>query len=212
MLTKGGSKVDGIFADLAELQSSKIPNGRRVELLSGDRYLTTSVNTGGILLASGNYANLVTDSQVEDNTQAILELQQQVQELLENGGSVIKLAPDLNYLQEQSVGTIQKDITGINATGGLTTVLELNGKHLVSALRFTGLTGTDTITVVLEVDGEDIFNSTWVNGSSNLSVFSGTSSGLHMDKNFLVESNMKLKLQTSSDTNVSLTYVARPIK
>lgn len=66
--------------DLAKLATAKVENGRRIELETGERYITSATDGGsGVLLASGNYANpisdpkLVTDIQV--NTAAIATLQ-----------------------------------------------------------------------------------------------------------------------------------------
>ena len=48
--------------NLATLAASEIKNNKRVELDDGSRYLTSDVDGGnGVLLASGNYANPVTD-------------------------------------------------------------------------------------------------------------------------------------------------------
>lgn len=61
MLTRSGSGIDGIFSDESKLQQAYIKSGYRVELSSGERYLVEDSPSGGLLLASGNYANPVTD-------------------------------------------------------------------------------------------------------------------------------------------------------
>ena len=53
-LTKGQFLL---YETVAKLQAALIKNDKRVELTTGERYLTAAVNSGGLLLASGNYAN-----------------------------------------------------------------------------------------------------------------------------------------------------------
>ena len=60
-LTKGQFLL---YQTVAKLQAALIKNDKRVELTTGERYLTAAVNSGGLLLASGNYANPISELEI----------------------------------------------------------------------------------------------------------------------------------------------------
>lgn len=97
MLTKGGGKADGVFANSTKLAAASIPNGRRVEILSGQRYVTAATDAGGgVQLASGNYANPVaSDPQVAQNTSDIAQNASDIDDL-ETGQDQLRGLDDNN--------------------------------------------------------------------------------------------------------------------
>jgi hypothetical protein len=58
-LTKGQFLL---YETAAKMQAALIKNDKRIELTTGERYLSAAVNSGGLLLASGNYANPISGS------------------------------------------------------------------------------------------------------------------------------------------------------
>jgi hypothetical protein len=62
-LTKGQFLL---YETVAKLQAALIKNDKRIELTTGERYLTAAVNAGGLLLASGNYANPIGGAKESD--------------------------------------------------------------------------------------------------------------------------------------------------
>jgi hypothetical protein len=93
MTQRGTGNTGGIIKDVTTLATIKSPNGRRLELLSGQRFLTSAVDGGsGVLLASANFANPLTNAVKSFDTLA---------DALADTGIVIK---DAANLAEHSTG------------------------------------------------------------------------------------------------------------
>lgn len=77
-LTRGGNKADGVFKDEAELASASVPLNRRVEVLSGRRYVIqeSADAIDSVQLDNSYWANPVIDPKVEENSGSIDALEQ----------------------------------------------------------------------------------------------------------------------------------------
>jgi len=130
------------------------------------------------------------------------------------GGGLPQLAPDLTYpLDKASPTNVHTNITGIDATGGLTTALSLTGKFVISRLHITGTT-TENITIKLTIDGIVIWNTTVAIFTSGISLLGGAGSSAaspNIDFPVQIDSSLLLEVQTITDTDITLGYLARPI-
>ncbi|MCK5609385.1 hypothetical protein KAR91_46360 [Candidatus Pacearchaeota archaeon] len=123
------------------------------------------------------------------------------------GGSAVLLAPDLTYPSDLTSPTDPViTVSGIDAQGSLTTVLNLTGKFSIPLLGFTVLTA-ETITVKLTVDSVVIWNDTFTSGTALnlLGDLADYREPIQCNSTFLLE------LQTATDTSVDLNYMARAI-
>ena len=124
-----------------------------------------------------------------------------------DGGGLPQLAPDLTFPASVTGGRSTRFISGINAFNALTTAVSFSGKHLVSYLVFTGLTA-ETVTIKLTIDGVVIWNSTFTSPTTLQLLGDGNPS---YTEPFESKESFLLEIQTTSDTNVNLEYLARPI-
>lgn len=120
-----------------------------------------------------------------------------------------RLAPDLSFPSGVG-GSGAYRITGIDGTGGLTTALSLTGGAFsVSLLEFTALT-SENVTIKLTIDGVVIWNDTFVSGTS-LPLLGVSEGAVGVAGEIQCESYFLLEIQTTTDTSVTLDYLARPI-
>ena len=126
-----------------------------------------------------------------------------------DGGGGFILAPDLTFPSDLLVSNGYKQITGIDATSGLTTALSLTGKFAISHAFFFSFTA-ETVTLKLTIDGKVIMNDTYTSGTSQLVIGNESTS----DRDHIIstcEDTFLLEIQTATDTSIILNYVARPI-
>ena len=138
---------------------------------------------------------------------------------LVGGGGVPQLAPDLTYPSSKaSSGNNYESITGIDASSGLTTVLNLTGKHVVSLLWFRNMT-TENNRVRLTVDGTVIWDDTYTMAAGGATpgelllgtIVSTTSPIAAVPEVISCNTSLVLELETATDTNVTLLHMSRPI-
>ncbi len=127
-------------------------------------------------------------------------------------GGLPQLAPDLTYPGDRRNLNITtyKEITGINASLGLTTALSLSGKFAISLLRFGG-TSAELMTIKLTVDGVVIWNDSYTGTSSSQYLLGNVAGGAGTSETIQCNTSFLLELQTATDTSVNLQYMARPI-
>lgn len=126
------------------------------------------------------------------------------------GGGLPELAPDLTFPSSLSAGVAYKETTGIDATSGLTTLLSLTGKHMISLLEIRSLI-SESITVKLTVDSVVIWNDTFALSSTVLFLLGSNSSTSTSADFFSCNSSFLLELQTTTDTDVTFRGLSRPI-
>ena len=125
------------------------------------------------------------------------------------GGGLPQLAPDLTYPSDKaSSTTTYRIITSIDATAGLTTALALSGKWSVSNLYFSNMT-TETVTIKLTVDDVVVWNDTFTSGTSERLL--GATSVIPIPEAYGCKSSFLLEIQTATDNNIQLQYLARPL-
>lgn len=132
-------------------------------------------------------------------------------EIIVQGSGAIQLAPDLNYISDKNSGTTNYiEVTGIDGSSGFAPALSLTGKYSVYLLAFTDLVN-ENVTVRLTVDGVVIFNSSATAAGNDMVIFGSAGGSNSQGDNFQCESSLLLEIQTTTDTNCSLRYLARPI-
>ena len=128
-----------------------------------------------------------------------------------------RLVADLTYPSTHQASGNFINITGIDASAGLTTVLSLTGKYVISFLRFTGMI-SESNRVKLTIDDVVIWDDTYVMaaggttpGETLLGMLNNNTSVDGISESFECNRSFLLELDTLTDTNVSLQYLARPI-
>jgi hypothetical protein len=123
-----------------------------------------------------------------------------------SGGSLKKLAPDLNYPNERAnAGATIKTINLSPTPGVPETALNLSGKWAVSNLNFRDLI-SEAVTIKLTIDGVVIWNAAAIPATVQLLLGSNTHPEVYG-----CNSSLLLEITTTTDTSCSLDYVARPI-
>jgi len=132
------------------------------------------------------------------------------------GGAGFKLAPDLNYISNNiSSNQPFQRVTNIDGSSGFVTALSLAGKFAVPMLRF-GDTLAESMSVRLTIDGTIIINDTFTATTNGITVVGGDT-GAFGSVDFyegitpVCNSSLLLEIQTTTDTDVTLQYIARPI-
>jgi len=127
------------------------------------------------------------------------------------GGGLPKLAPDLTYPSDKLVGGASyKRITGIDGSSALVTALSLSGKFYINFIRFSGLIA-ESMTFKLTIDGVIVWNNSFTVTATE--VFLGTlpNSTLSISETIQCDTSFLLEIQTTTDTDVTLDFLARPI-
>jgi hypothetical protein len=131
------------------------------------------------------------------------------------GGGLIKLSPQLDRFDNQSNNGrfLYTEITGIDCTGALTTVIQLDGKWaLISGVLLS--TASESIVIKLTVDGVVIWNSTFVASTNGVAILAaaGNSTSFEIsDLNIICETQLLLEVETITASSVRFIYNARPI-
>ena len=134
---------------------------------------------------------------------------------LGGSGGLPKLAPDLNFFTSTIANNGNQQRLTLDPSGGLTTALSITGKFAIVALGFTNLTA-ETITVEMTIDGVVIHNETFTSETSLsiLNAFGGAVAPASIPVRtgpIVCDSSFLLRIQTATDTNVTLNYMVKPI-
>lgn len=129
------------------------------------------------------------------------------------GGGGLPLAPDLTYPADKQAIVIYTNVSGIDASAGLTTLLSLTGKFSIASLLMTSLTANDIAQVRLTVDGIIIWNVDPVTNSASEAYIGGgiTAANIHGLEDIRCESSFLFEMETDADTSIAMTYIARPL-
>tara|TARA_R110000851_G_scaffold239895_1_gene392594 strand:- start:16 stop:432 length:417 start_codon:yes stop_codon:yes gene_type:complete len=126
------------------------------------------------------------------------------------GGGGVALAADLTYPSSRFPQTNYKQISGIDASAGLTTMLNLTGKFIISYLEFSSLTA-ESNTAKLTVDGVVIWDSSYT-ASTQGSLLLGSNGGAsEISESITCNNSFLLEYQTATDPSITFKYLARPI-
>ena len=122
------------------------------------------------------------------------------------------LAPQLDFITTRAATTVPyQNISAIDASGGLTTLLSLTGKWWIRMIFMSGMTSNDVDHYKLTVDGVVVFEEDGL-GSNNTNY--GHFGALDMDwgdMGVVVLSSFLLQMETNVDTSMNLSYIAQPI-
>ena len=124
------------------------------------------------------------------------------------GGTGLKLAPDLTYGASTFSANLDTTVSAVDASAGLTEILALSGRFVVSAIYMNGITTDDLTRVKLTIDGVVIWDGVPAGNGSSTNYFIGAGT---IRERFLVESSLSFEVQTATDTSINLIYNARPI-
>ncbi len=121
-----------------------------------------------------------------------------------------QLAPDLNWPSSRGVSIVQYvSINSLDTSAGLTPILSLSGKFLVSLLYISSIAAGNAA-VRLTIDGVVIWDDEYENGTSDKLLGSYESMGGQISTDIMCNESLLLEYQ-SQDTNIQLRYLARPI-
>ena len=129
------------------------------------------------------------------------------------GGSGVQLAPDLTFPSSINSAAGSITITAIDGSSGLVTALSLSGKFIIDLLKLEDLI-VEAITVKLTIDGVVIWNDSFTPTNTDLILLGSdslTGSGISSASSIACNASLLLELQTATDTDVDLTYLARPV-
>lgn len=130
------------------------------------------------------------------------------------GGNVHVLGPDLDFPKDKVNGdNIYLSVGGIDATGGLTTILSLTGRFLVLNLVLNDILASNIATVKLTVDGVVVWNVDPLTNSTT-EAYIGRAI-FNADATFEpvgCESSFLFQVQMDSDTDISVLYLVRPLQ
>ena len=133
-------------------------------------------------------------------------------QLVGGGGELPQLAPDLSFPSDRRAYlATEKEVTATVTAGVLSTVLSLTGKFAYAVGEFTALVD-EAITYKLTVDGVVIWNSAGLGGSTTQMLMNVTEiDGRGVTSLFLCNTSLLMEIQTTTDTSVTMAYIARPI-
>lgn len=124
-------------------------------------------------------------------------------------GFLPKLNTDLDFPSSiENAG--YKEVNGIDCSTGLTTVLSLTGKHMISLLYLGSMTA-ENVTIKLTVDGEIKWNDSFALSTTSLSLVGTNFTSSSTTDFFGCESSLLLEVQTATDTSIDLRYMSRPL-
>jgi len=127
-----------------------------------------------------------------------------------SGSGAPKLAVDLTYPADRQASSVQfEQISGIDVSSGLASVLSGTGKFLILLLE-TQATTAESNTAKLTIDGVVIFNDSFT-ASTLANRFIGSSGSDAIAESYLVESSFDFEYQTTADASISLNHLVRPI-
>lgn len=131
---------------------------------------------------------------------------------ISGGGSIPRLAQDLNFASTRVSGYTHRELSGINAAGTLTTALSLTGKWCISMIQISKVKSNNLSRVKLTVDGLIVWDSAiTTNVADDVPLVGIITNGVAQSESYMCNESFILELQTISDTNLSLIYLARPV-
>jgi hypothetical protein len=128
-------------------------------------------------------------------------------------GGLPRLAPDLTFPSAKNSDLIAKEVTGINGSAGMVTALSLTGKFVISRLNFSSVLA-ETVTIKLTIDSVVIWDASFTASTTGIALIGGVATSVsNPPLDFPIQCNLSLllEIQTTTDTNVTLSYIARPI-
>ena len=129
------------------------------------------------------------------------------------GNNVHILGPDLDFPKDKADGSIYVSVGGIDATGGLTTVLSLTGRFLVLNLVLNDIIASNIATIKLTVDGVVVWNvDPLTNSATEPYIGRPIFSPDAVMEPVGCESSFLFQVQMDSDTDISVLYVVRPLQ
>lgn len=128
-------------------------------------------------------------------------------------GSLPRLAPDSSFVSSRGVTqTGETVVSSIDVSGGaLQTVLSLTGKYILIGLSIADITNTESVKSKLTIDGVVIFPESTYNSSASDVFFGLSRSTDTISEGYLVNSSLLFEYATTSDTDITLKYLIRPI-
>lgn len=131
---------------------------------------------------------------------------------LVGGGDLPQLAPDLSFPADKANYLAPyKTVTAAVTAGVLSTVLSLTGKFAYSVGEFSSLID-EAITYKLTVDGVVIWNDVGGTGGTTQMLMNLTNTQGRGDTGlFVCNTSLLMEVQTTTDTSVTMAYLARPL-
>lgn len=130
------------------------------------------------------------------------------------GSHGIRLAPDLLFPKNKIDTVAFVIVSAIDASAGLTVLLNLIGAFEIRMLRLSALTTNDIARIKLTVDGVVIWDVDPVTNNATSEVYIGenwNSNNGKVSESIICDSNFKFEVETDADTSITLDYAVRPI-
>lgn len=123
----------------------------------------------------------------------------------------VRLAPDLTWFTDRSQNARSTQITSIDCSAGLTTLLSLTGKFELQLLYMDGLTTNDIDQIKLTMDGVVIWNTDGMSVNTTLWSLMGKADGDTGPHGLICHTSFLLEMETTADTAINFVYMIRPI-
>lgn len=131
------------------------------------------------------------------------------------GGGLPQLAPDLTYPGDRgSTGLLSIDVTGIDVSGGvLQEILAATGKFELKYLVITAVSLSEAVSLKLTIDGEVKWNDSYTIDATTRDELIGGVGGAQptLLESYAVNESLSLEYATNADTNITLSYLLRPV-
>ena len=123
-----------------------------------------------------------------------------------------KLAVDTTYFEDRGNGAgPDVNISAIDATGGLTTILSLTGKFHIHAFFVTAILANNLDHWKLTIDGVVVNEEDGMSSNSTSIGMFGVQDGDVGDQGIICHESFLLQIQTTSDNSISFWYRVQPI-
>jgi len=126
------------------------------------------------------------------------------------GSGIARMAVDTTWFTTHVSANLYTSVSAIDASSGLTEILGLTGRFLITHLQLQAMDVNDMTDIRLTIDGVNIWDETGitVNAANESLIGVSVTGGFEA---FLVQTDFSLKVQMGADTSINLLYVIRPI-
>ncbi len=126
------------------------------------------------------------------------------------GAELPKLAPDLTSFTDREPSGATVNVSGIDATGSLTTLLSLTGAFLIDILYIGAMATNDLDQITLTIDGVVIWNEDGLSDNIAAHNILGNLDGDHGHQ-IRCDASLLFQVEMSSDNLIDLIYKVRPL-
>lgn len=123
----------------------------------------------------------------------------------------VRPAPNLTWANDVSNAANYVIVSGINAAGGLTTILSLTGRFEILVLTVQNLASNGMDQIRLTIDGAIIWDEDGLITSGTAFPLIGAVDGDHGPQGISCDSSFLFEIEMNADTSIDVIYWVRPI-